>query len=417
MPVAARHVDILPTILEAVAQPVPSDLPGRSLLPASERREGAAPRPSYFEAMSGMLDRGWAPLTGVIADRQKYIELPIPERYDLAADRQEQNNLAGTLPEQDRALAVALRAFQPSLPGPRVVEDADAAARLRALGYTSGGAAPKARFTDADDPKRLVAIDQRLHDAVGAYQSGRLDDAVRLYQQVIAARPDMAFAYRHLAFLLWHRGNATDAIAVLQRAVKAGVSDPRALADLAGYLTDTGHTAEGIRLLEPLARSADADPETLNSLAIAYARTGRAEEARRVFERVLAIDPTSSIPLENLGLLALDRGDVAAAQAYFDRAVAMNPRSSRAQAGAGNVALKKGDRRGAITAWQQAVELDPTNFDALYNVGVTLARDGRFPEAMPYLERFVRTAPGASFAKERDEAEHLLRTNVDRGAR
>jgi arylsulfatase A-like enzyme len=55
--VSARHVDILPTILEAVGQPVPSDLPGRSLLSASERR-GSSPRPSYFEAMSSMLNRG-----------------------------------------------------------------------------------------------------------------------------------------------------------------------------------------------------------------------------------------------------------------------------------------------------------------------------------------------------------------------
>ncbi len=42
--VAARHVDILPTILEAVGQAAPANLSGRSLLPAAERRAGAAPR-------------------------------------------------------------------------------------------------------------------------------------------------------------------------------------------------------------------------------------------------------------------------------------------------------------------------------------------------------------------------------------
>src|SRR5947207_7595312 len=67
--ISARHLDILPTILEAVGQPVPSDLPGRSLLSPAERREGSSPRPVYFEAMSAMLNRGWAPLTGVIVDR------------------------------------------------------------------------------------------------------------------------------------------------------------------------------------------------------------------------------------------------------------------------------------------------------------------------------------------------------------
>jgi arylsulfatase A-like enzyme len=97
--VPARHIDILPTILEAVGQQVPANLPGRTLLPAAERRDGASlPRTSYFEAMAGMLNRGTAPLTGVLGGRHKYIDLPIPERYDLASDPAEQTNLIGRAP-------------------------------------------------------------------------------------------------------------------------------------------------------------------------------------------------------------------------------------------------------------------------------------------------------------------------------
>ncbi len=54
---------------------------------------GAPPRPSYFEAMSAMLNRGWAPLTGLLSGRDKYIDLPIPELYDLANDPGEATNL------------------------------------------------------------------------------------------------------------------------------------------------------------------------------------------------------------------------------------------------------------------------------------------------------------------------------------
>jgi len=42
--VAALHIDILPTILDAVGQPVPSGLPGRTLLPRNERDAGAPAR-------------------------------------------------------------------------------------------------------------------------------------------------------------------------------------------------------------------------------------------------------------------------------------------------------------------------------------------------------------------------------------
>jgi arylsulfatase A-like enzyme/Tfp pilus assembly protein PilF len=406
-PVSARHVDILPTILEAVGQPMPADLPGRSLLAAEERRAGASPRGMYFEAMGAMLNQGWAPLTGVLIDRDKFIDVPIPERYDLRADPEEASNLAGRSTERDRMLAASLRAYAAAPPGQRLTEDADAAARLRALGYASGQAPAKARYTDADDPKRLVDLDRAVHSAVEAFGAGRVVEAVQIYQDVINRRPDMAIAYRHLAFIEWQRGDAAAAIETLQRAMRSGVTDPRVLTQLGSYYTDTGRLAEGIRLLEPLAVSRE-DADGLNALGIAYARSGRAADARSVFERVLSINPESSVPLENLGMLALERGDLAMAKQRFTNAVRVDPRSSRAHAGLGVVALRGGDRGAAIDAWTRAVQLDSRNFDALYNVGVTLARDGQVAAARPYLEQFLRTAPPALYAKDLQEVAALL---------
>ena len=90
----------------------------------------------------------------------------------------------------------------------------------------SGAAAAKARYTDADDPKRLVEIDQAVHRAVEAVGAGRPAEAAAIYRDVIARRPDMGLAYRHLAFIEWQRGNAPAAIEQLQRALKAGDSAP-----------------------------------------------------------------------------------------------------------------------------------------------------------------------------------------------
>jgi tetratricopeptide (TPR) repeat protein len=407
-PVAARHIDILPTLLEAAGQAVPPDLPGRTLLPAAERRDGPSSRPSYFEAMGGMLNRGWAPLAGVLVDRDKYIDLPIAERYDLAVDPGERSNLTGRSLERDRALAASLRTFEASAPGVRLTEEPDAAARLRALGYVAGGAPAKTHYTEADDPKRLVDLDQAIHRGVEAFAAGRAGDALGIYRGVITRRPDMAVAYRHLAFIEWQHGNAPAAVDTLRRAIQAGVTDSRVVTQLGGYLTDTGHVAEGIRLLEPLATAPNADADTLNALGIAYARTGRAADARSVFERALAISSDSSIPLENLGLLALERGDVAAARQHFERAVRVAPRSSRAHAGLGLVALKMGDRKAAIDAWTRAVQLDAGNFEALYNLGTALAREGNMTAARPYLEQFLRTAPPAFFAQDLKDVARLL---------
>ncbi len=408
--VPARHVDLLPTIMDAVGQTTPSGLPGRTLLPAAERRDSAPPRPSYFEAMAAMLNRGWAPLTGVLANRDKYIDLPIEERYDLARDPGEQTNLAGKAPDRERVLLATLRAFSAALPGERRSEDPEALARLRALGYVSGSAPVKTHYTEADDPKRLVDIAQAIHRGVELYSRRKLDEAAQVYRQILARRPDMALAYQHLAFVEWERGNLKGAVDVMQQALRAGVTHTAVLTQLGNYLAESGHAVEAVRLLEPLAKDPSADADTLNALGIAYAQTGRKADAARVFERVLAVTPDSGIPLANLGVLALERNDLATARARFERAIRVDPTSSQAAGGLGVVLLRTGDHTGAVEAWKQAYQLDATNFDALYNVGMTLARDGQHDAARPYLERFVRSAPPAFYAKDiRDVMDILQR--------
>ncbi len=398
-------------MLDAVGQPIPGDLPGRSLLSAAERRGATAPRASYFEAMSGMLNRGWAPLTGVLAGRDKYIDLPIVERYDLAADPAEASNLSGRAPERDRTLAASLRAFQSELPGQRRPEDPEAAARLRALGYVSGDAPIKARYTEADDPKTLVGIDQEFRRGVDLFVAKRFADAVQVYEGVIARRPDMAIAYRHLAFVQWESGNVAAAIAVLEKARAAGVAHGGITSQLGAYLAEAGRPADAVRLLQPLLGAPAAsvpDADALNALGIAYARSGRAAEARAVFERLLALNAESAMALENLGALDLERNDLQSAARHFADAVRVDPYSSQAQAGVGVVSLRTGDRRAAIAAWTRAVELDATNYDAIYNLAMALLRDNQPAAARPYLERFLRSAPSAFYEKDLREIAALL---------
>src|SRR5207244_11621807 len=136
----------------------------------------------------------------------------VAERYDLVGDAGERTKLAGRSPERDRTLAGTLRGLNATAPGQRQAEDAAAAARLRALGYVSGNAPAKARYTEADDPKQLVGLDEAIHRGVQLYQERRFQDAEQVYGDLIDRRPDMALAYRHLAFVAWETGDPQGAI-------------------------------------------------------------------------------------------------------------------------------------------------------------------------------------------------------------
>jgi arylsulfatase A-like enzyme/Flp pilus assembly protein TadD len=410
--IPARHVDLAPTILDVVGASPLANAAGRTLVD----RDGRAIRPeadderaSYFEAMSASLNRGWAPLSGVLAGREKLVSLPLPELYDLAVDSGETSNLFDARPERRRALEARLKAFDFSMTARRA-ESPETLARLRALGYVSGSAPRKERYTELDDPKRLIDLDRMVHDAVELYQRKRPAEAEQLYLRILGRRPDMALAHKHLAALQWETGRPGAAIATLERAMKAGAADEGMQAQLGIYLAESGRAAAAIPLLEIAARrDNEAGIDVLNALGIAYARAGRFADALAAFDRLLAADPGNAMAYENIGSTRLRLGDRPGARAALDRAIQLNPRSSRAEVGLGALEMHAGNREAAFAHWRRAAELDPSDLEALYNLATGLAAAGRGPEAQPYAVAFLRQAPPALYAREIAQLQPLAR--------
>jgi choline-sulfatase len=403
----ARHVDLMPTLLDAVGMAAPPGLPGHSLLPDAPRpAEGDVS--SYFEAMSAMLNRGWAPLQGVVAGREKYIDLPKPELYDLAADPGEKSNLVDRHADRRRVLDARLRDFHAAPPGERFAESPEVAAKLQSLGYTSGSAPRKAKYTEDDDPKNLMELDRWIQEGIEAWQHGRRAEALQTYERIIQRRPSMAIGYRNLAFLQWQNGDARAAIATLERAFRADAIEPGMTTQMGSYLAEAGRPADAIALLEPLAAQTPADPDALNALGIAYARGGQQGQAAAVFKRALDDNPSNVQALENIGTLEMQQGNLPAARRVLEQAVSIDPRSARAHNGLGVVAMKTGARDEAFQHWTRAVSLAPNDFDALFNLGIELDAAGRREEARPFLERFVREAPPAQYGPDLARVRKLI---------
>jgi hypothetical protein len=190
----ARHVDVLPTILDALSLPVPEGLPGRSLLPDATGTPAPAGTPTYFEALSGRLNRGWAPLHGVIREGVKYVDLPSPSCTTCERPARGPEPRRGGA-EPCRAAAGApdavprrrRRRGRQSRRMPRRGE------RLRSLGYLASGAGSGAalrRFGEDDDPKRLIGLDARLQEVVGLSIAGDLPAALARGRELVRLRPE-----------------------------------------------------------------------------------------------------------------------------------------------------------------------------------------------------------------------------------
>jgi len=391
-----RHIDLVPTVLDALALAAP-DLPGRSLLPLAAGSEPVA-SPSYFESLSASLNQGWAPLRGWFDGRYKYIDLPIPELYDLASDPKETKNLAASEPETLERLRSSLARERASEKGTeRRAEDAATLERMRALGYVAAekGSPAKDRYTAADDPKNLIDLDRKNREVLSLHMAGRIDEAVALARENLSKRPDMAGVSLQVAYLERERGNLAAAIVAARRAMELKPLDAEAVSLAGAYLTEAGRPEEALRTLEPFARTAAPDFDVLTALGLAYSRAARVDEARAVFEKARALDPSSGMALVNIGTLELMLGRRDAARAALEAAVELDPNIARAHNTLGVMSAQEGRAEEAIQRWRRAVSLNPKDYQTLFNLGTTLDRVGRADEARPYFEAYLQTAPKA----------------------
>ncbi|HYO16070.1 MAG TPA: sulfatase-like hydrolase/transferase [Thermoanaerobaculia bacterium] len=400
---SARHVDIAPTILQALGLEVPERMPGRSLLAPAQPGETS----SYFEALSTHLNRGWAPLRGTLANRKKYIDLPLPELYDLSADPGERQNLFARERRTSRALRDALPG-ESVWPPPRGAISPEEEARLRSLGYSVGSAAAKATYIAEDDPKNLVDLDRKLHQVIDHYSRGRYAEAADLARQVVKARPSMAEGYEHLALALRQIERHGEAIEVLRSALAQGAERESLRRQLGLALSEAGRSPEAVEVLGALAQGEAADPATLNAYGIALTDSGRHGEAVEVLRRVVAKHSQDPKGYENLGIALLRMDRPAEARAELERALQLNPDLPISWNTLGVALYRLEGPAAALDAWEKAVALDPAQYDALFNIGLVAAQAGRPAQARQALSRFVATAPPARWGTDIRKARQIL---------
>jgi len=273
-------------------------------------------RDLYAETFAPLLDFGWSPLRAVRSRQWKYIDAPHPELYDISRDPNEDHDLSQAEPVRaaefhDRVARQSTTAQQASAP-----IDAEARARLQALGYLSGTGPTQNSRPDPKDKREEAA---RLAQVTSGELTG--NELERALRAILSADPDNPQANLRLGYVLLDANRCRDAVprfrsavgahlpsadahlglaacevlerrfdaaaATLRDAERVEPGNPVVAANLGIALSDGGHPADAI---VPLQRALTIDSdlhEARFNLAIAFARAGRPAEAATTAEELL----------------------------------------------------------------------------------------------------------------------------------
>jgi choline-sulfatase len=288
----ARLLDVVPTALELLGAAPAGGLDGVSLGPVLSGK-GAAAEPAYVETWQPWLSYGWSPLRAVRHRGYKLIEAPRPELYDLESDPGETRNRIGQEPARAAELSGLLRAAQ-SLPAAAAesVTDADALARLRALGYAgtgaSGGEPPASGLRD---PKDGSALRDLMTRGDVLLRDGRYREAVPPFDAVLRQDPGNRFALLRSGTALLRLGDAPAAVVRLRRAVELEPGSHDARWAFAEALGRAGKPADAVGQWMEATRLQPRRAEAWANLGSALGLAGKVQEAVPALSRAVELDP------------------------------------------------------------------------------------------------------------------------------
>ena len=394
----ARSIDVLPTLADYAGLPRLSDVDGRSLRPAADGHE-MADAPSYAESLYPELELGWAPLYAWRVGGLKFIKAPRPELYDLASDASETTNRIDAQHARANELARTLDEAVSRVPQPVAARsvDPETAARLRALGYVSGGGSTRPAGAAQRDPKDGIRLLPHLNRGMSTART-EPDVAIQELTAVLKEDPGLLMARRTRAVAYAAAGKPDLAIADLRALDRDGQLTPEDAVVLGDNLRSAGRLEEAALILGRSVRENPTLAQPLISLAEVRIHEGNYADATALCERVLTLAPDHIEALRRLGDLALIKNDLGTAATRYSRILDLDPTDVSAMTKLGVVRMRTGRADEAMKLFHQAVEHDPGNAEALLYLAGALASSGHPADALPYFQRALDAGPPSTMA-------------------
>jgi Flp pilus assembly protein TadD/SAM-dependent methyltransferase len=224
-------------------------------------------------------------------------------------------------------------------------------------------------FTQTMHPFRLrqvfrtgfqgMSASEKLQKAVTLHQHGQLDQADRLYREVLALQPENADALHLTGMVALQQGRAAEAVPALRRAIAIN-------ANVASY-----HFHHALAL------------QGLNDWNGAVDGYGRA----------LVLKPDDADTYNNMGNALAALGKLDKAEASFRKAIMLQPGHASAHCGLGAALWRLGRHAQAVTCYQTALSRDPHHAGALVNLGNAHWETGALQDAQALLTRALALRP------------------------
>ncbi len=268
---------------------------------------------------------------------------------------------------------------------------------------------------------------QLLPRAVQLHQTGEIEQAREIYQQILRQEPNHLHALNLLGLAGWQTGRHAEAVEYLERAIAIDPNQAAFYGNLAEARRGLGQIGQAIECyaqavrLQPSAvvvhinlgtllqqagqpehaiasygRALELDPQNVLAryhLGKAFEQQGKPQPAESCYNQVLESVPEHVPSLEALAALLKARGDLAGAVQLYERALRPEPQIASHHFDLGNVYQLSRRWNEAVACYRRALDINPQYSEAFSNLVNALRELNQLDEALICAERAVQLRP------------------------
>lgn len=225
------------------------------------------------------------------------------------------------------------------------------------------------------------------------YRQGRLDDALQLARERLAAAPDDTESLRTEGLVALDRKQAPAALRSFDALVALQPANADAWVELGRARALAGKRTAAQQAFEQAGKLQLEHPGLLSEQALLQVAAGKDAEAIRLLERVAGQHPRAAQAHFELGNRAMQRSQADAAFEQFRRAVERDARHAAAHANLGAALADRRNPKLAAVHLQQALELDPTLAQAAFNLAMLKIGQQQWASAAQLMQQSLQAQP------------------------
>jgi tetratricopeptide (TPR) repeat protein len=241
-------------------------------------------------------------------------------------------------------------------------------------------------------------MENSLSAAVQYHQQGHLDQAARIYENLLAADPGNVDALHLLGVVALQKAELPRAIDLISRAIALKPNVAAYHANLAEGYRMQGQFEKGASCCRMALRLQPQFPGARNNLGLCLQSQGQTQAAIDEFRQVLRFQPDFAMAHNNLAIALRTLGERAEAVRHFQQALRFAPDLAEAHSNLAQLLHEQRQPEEALVHCREAVRLRPRFSEAHINLGIVLRSLGRLAEAKACYAEALRINPNLAVA-------------------